>query len=125
MVKETKKAKLDNKEYDPSMEKEGIKEIPIEDKIERPKKTSKKSRVTKDKQVAKINELESEVKNCEEKYLRLYSDFDNYRRRTAKERIELNKTASAEIIGSLLTVLDDFERAQKAMIDTDNTEAIK
>ncbi len=49
-----------------------------------------------------------------DKYLRLYSDFDNFRKRTFKEKIELSKYASAEIIVKLLPVLDDFERAIKA-----------
>ncbi len=110
-------------------EKEGIKEIPIDDTISDKKdktgKKTKKTKAIKEKHVEKIHQLETDLKNCEDKYLRLYSDFDNYRRRTAKERIELSKTASAEIIGSLLTVLDDFERAQKAMSEADNTEAVK
>lgn len=49
-----------------------------------------------------------------DKYLRLYSDFDNYRKRTLKERIELSKSASADLIIKLLPILDDFERAIKA-----------
>ena len=49
-----------------------------------------------------------------DKYLRLYSEFDNYRKRTSRERIELAGTASAEIIISLLPVIDDFERALKS-----------
>jgi len=49
-----------------------------------------------------------------EKYLRLYSEFENYRRRTAKERLDLIKTASEDVIKELLPVLDDFERAIKA-----------
>ncbi|MCX6306731.1 MAG: nucleotide exchange factor GrpE [Bacteroidetes bacterium] len=49
-----------------------------------------------------------------DKYLRLYSDFDNFRKRTLKEKIELGKYASADIIIKLLPVLDDFDRAIKA-----------
>jgi molecular chaperone GrpE len=57
------------------------------------------------------------AKNAElnDKYLRLYSDFDNYRKRTVKERIELSKHASEELITKLLPVLDDFERAIKSL----------
>ena len=47
-----------------------------------------------------------------DKYLRLYAEFDNYKRRTAKERIELFKTANADVIKSMLSVLDDFDRAK-------------
>lgn len=61
-----------------------------------------------------------------DKYLRLYSDFDNFRKRTLKEKVELSKYASADIIVKLLPVLDDFERALKAMnADSDAVLAIK
>jgi molecular chaperone GrpE len=55
-----------------------------------------------------------------DKYLRLYSEFDNYRKRTQKERIELSKYASEEIIVSLLPVLDDLERALKSIVKLEN-----
>jgi len=69
---------------------------------------------------------EDQIAELNDKYLRLYSEFDNYRKRTLKEKIELSKTASSEIITKLLPVLDDFERAIKA-IDTksDSSEAVK
>ncbi|MFH1159553.1 MAG: nucleotide exchange factor GrpE [bacterium] len=54
------------------------------------------------------------IAELNDKYLRLFSEFDNYRKRTLKEKIELSKTASADVITSLLPVLDDFERAIKA-----------
>lgn len=88
------------------------------------KKKSKKTKSHVDKQAEKIKELEEEIKNIEDKYLRLYSDFDNYRKRTSKERLELTKTASSEVILSLLTILDDFERAQKALKEADSVEAV-
>jgi molecular chaperone GrpE len=58
---------------------------------------------------------------CDElndKYLRLYSEFDNYRKRTLKEKIELGKTASEDVILSLLPVIDDIERALKSTLKT-------
>lgn len=58
--------------------------------------------------------LTLENTELKEKYLRLYSEFENYRRRTAKERLELIKTASEDVLKELLPVLDDFERAIKA-----------
>ena len=63
----------------------------------------------------KISELEGKVNNLNDKYLRLFSDFDNYRKRTSKERLELLNTASEEVITNLLPVVDDFERAIAAM----------
>ena len=67
-------------------------------------------------------ELEQEVVKLNDKYLRLYSEFDNYRKRTLKERIELGKSAASDLITSLLPVLDDFERAMDAMENSENIE---
>ncbi len=59
--------------------------------------------------------LKEQLKEANDKYLRLYAEFDNFRRRTTKERAELLQTAGKEVIVSMLPVLDDFERALKAM----------
>lgn len=61
-----------------------------------------------------IQQLQAEVAELKDKNARLYADFDNFRKRTAKERLELIKTASADVIESLLPVVDDFERALAA-----------
>lgn len=63
---------------------------------------------------SKEAKLEAEVAELKEKYLRLYSDFENFRKRTSKERIELITTASEDVLRDLLPVVDDFERAFKA-----------
>lgn len=59
--------------------------------------------------------LQAEIQQLNDKYLRLYAEFDNYKRRTQKERVELLQTAGKDVIVSLLPVLDDFDRALKAM----------
>jgi molecular chaperone GrpE len=65
-----------------------------------------------------------ELAEAKDKYLRLYSEFDNFRRRTAKERMELIGTASRDLIEQLLPILDDFDRAaqsansEKATVDS-------
>jgi molecular chaperone GrpE len=56
-------------------------------------------------------QLQEELKSEKDKFLRLFAEFENYKRRTSKERIELFKTASEDVMISLLPVLDDFERA--------------
>lgn len=66
-----------------------------------------------DENAKRIAELEEQVTMLNDKHLRLYSEFDNFRKRTSKERIELLNTAGAEIIKSLLPVVDDLERAIK------------
>jgi molecular chaperone GrpE len=66
-----------------------------------------------------------ELKEQKDKYLRLYAEFDNYRRRTAKENIELRQTAGKEIITDLLDVLDDCDRAEKQMQQTNGINHLK
>lgn len=60
-----------------------------------------------------------------DKFLRLYSEFDNFKKRNARERIELMKTAGEDIIKSVLPVLDDFERALKVMHEAGESDAVK
>ena len=60
------------------------------------------------------DKLARENQELKEKYVRLYSEFENFRRRTAKERLELINTASMELVRELIPVIDDFERALKA-----------
>ena len=83
-----------------------------EEQTDRKKERGSKSKHTKEE---KIEELEEEVVNLNDKYLRLYSEFDNFRKRSIKERIELGKSAASDLTSSILPVLDDFERAIKAM----------
>jgi molecular chaperone GrpE len=69
--------------------------------------------------------LKEDLSAANDKYLRLYAEFDNYKRRTSKERQELLQTAGKEVIVSMLTVLDDFERAAKAMENSTDVGAVK
>ena len=62
-----------------------------------------------------LKEAQAKYAELNDTYLRLYSEFDNYRKRTAKEKLELAATASAAVMKDLLTVLDDFERALQNM----------
>jgi molecular chaperone GrpE len=66
--------------------------------------------------------LEAKLKVEQDKYVRLYSEFDNFRRRTAKEKMELLQSAGKEVILAMLPVLDDFERALKAAESLDNPD---
>ncbi len=71
------------------------------------------------------SKLKEELAQANDKYLRLYAEFDNFRRRTTKERIEERQTAGKDVIASLLPVLDDFDRAIKAMQSTSDITAVK
>lgn len=73
---------------------------------------------------AKITELEAKLAEEKDKYLRLYSEFDNYRKRSIRERGELIKTAGEDIFKSILPVIDDFERAIKAADTTGDINAM-
>jgi molecular chaperone GrpE len=70
-------------------------------------------------------ESEARVKELNDKFLRLYSEFDNYRKRTLKERAELIKTAAEDVFKAILPVIDDFERAIRANESIDNAQAVK
>tara|TARA_R110000744_G_scaffold194385_2_gene313248 strand:+ start:888 stop:1445 length:558 start_codon:yes stop_codon:yes gene_type:complete len=69
--------------------------------------------------------LRDELAKEKDKFLRLFAEFENYKRRTSKERMELFKTAGQEVIVSLLPVLDDFDRAMKELAKTDDKEVFK
>ncbi len=72
-----------------------------------------------------IEKLQKEITDWKDKYLRQVAEFDNFRKRNAKERLELIQTAGKEIITELLDVLDDSERAQKQLETSTDTKEIK
>ena len=94
------------------------------------KKSSKKKVVKEsineshENQVEDIK-LEDQLKEEKDKFLRLFAEFENYKRRTAKERIELFSTASEEVMISLLPILDDFDRASVEIEKDQENETLK
>ena len=87
------------------------------------KQKSTRSKSTSSK--AQIESLKSELKNENDKYLRLFAEFENFRKRTTKERLELYKTASSELMQALLPVTDDMDRALIEFKKSKNEELIK
>ena len=83
----------------------------------KPKLKAKAKKPISEKKSSKANvsqeleELKGNLKQEKDKYLRLFAEFENFKKRTSRERIELFKTAGQEVISNLLPVLDDFERA--------------
>ncbi|QXV67430.1 nucleotide exchange factor GrpE [Mucilaginibacter achroorhodeus] len=69
--------------------------------------------------------LKEELSQANDKYLRLYAEFDNFRRRTIKEREDARKTEGKDVIVALLPVLDDFERALRAMDKATEVASVK
>jgi len=91
------------------------------------KKASKKKSKKKKNREAELEEelIEAKEKIAEinDKYLRLYSEFDNFRKRTIKEKSDIYKTAGEDVIINIISVVDDFERALKATETTDENKA--
>lgn len=106
---------------------------PAAEEKEAPAKEEKKSFLKKgNKDKAKIEELEKKVTELEDKvakdkddYIRLMAEFDNYRRRTSQEKLELVSMASTDTIKGLLPVLDDCERAIKVLLESNDSDAAK
>ena len=72
-----------------------------------------------------MQKLQEDLQEQKDKYLRLFAEFDNFKRRSAKERIELTQTAGKEVIISMLDVLDDCDRAEKQIEKTDDLSQVK
>ena len=113
-------------------------EIPSEEQemkdqeVQKEEKKAKKSFLKKDPKKEKIEELEKRLAEYEEKaakdkddYIRLMAEFDNYRRRTAQEKLEIVSMASTDTIKGMLPVLDDCERALKVLGESDDSDAAK
>jgi molecular chaperone GrpE len=72
-----------------------------------------------------VEKLRDELQEQKDKYLRLFAEFDNYRKRSSKERLELIQTAGKDVISSLLDVLDDCDRAEKQLQNSQDINEIK
>ena len=111
---------MQNQEHNPmeeNKEKESV-QNDTDIKTDNPENTDEKSETGG-------NTVEFQLKAINDKYLRLYSDFDNYRKRTIKERSELIKTAAEDVFKAILPVIDDFERANKANENLDDIKSLK
>ena len=85
---------------------------------------SDKNNESVEKKVEEVG-LDEQLKIEKDKFLRLFAEFENYKRRTAKERIELFSTASEDVMVSLLPVLDDFDRASVEIEKDKENETLK
>ena len=72
-----------------------------------------------------LTRIQDELADSKDKYLRLYSEFDNFRRRTAKEKLDMTQTANEELMAALIPILDDFERAEKSFDGEASVESLK
>lgn len=117
-AKEVEKELLENEVA--AEEQEDVKEqAEVKDQVEEEIEEEKEPELSEEeKQNVKLAELN-------DKYLRLSAEFDNYRRRTLKEKMELTKTAGESLLLALLPVIDDFDRAQAHMDEAKDIDALK
>lgn len=73
----------------------------------------------------KEEELQSQIKDLQDKYIRMMAEFDNFRKRSLKERMELMKSAGEDILVNVLPIMDDFERGLQVMETSTDVEAVK
>ncbi len=103
-----KKKKEEEPVMDTNVTEENLENIPTEN-------TEENTETAEVKEELSVEEkLKNEVAELNDKYLRLFAEFDNFKRRTQKERVDLLQTAGKDVVVSLLPVLDDFERALKS-----------
>jgi molecular chaperone GrpE len=78
-----------------------------------------------DKVLAEVRAIEEKLAEMQDKYIRLSAEFDNYRKRTLREKMELSKYAGENLLLGIIPLMDDFERAQKHMDSTVDCGALK
>ena len=97
----------------------------VEEALEDSKKEKKGFFGRKNKSTDEVENLKQEIGESKDKYLRLFAEFDNFKKRNARERLELIETAGKEVMISILPVLDDFERALNHIEDDKEAEELR
>ncbi len=118
--KKNKKEDIQNQEV--TQERESIQDQEVEATEEQ---VEEENAEEQQEPVDKVEELGVKLQEMNDKYLRLTAEFDNYRRRTLKEKMELTKTAGENILIKILPVMDNFERALQSIDKSDDVAALK
>ena len=113
---------MKEEKVDKELENEGVKELENEGTNE---ETPEVQEETQEEATPGIEELEARIAELEDKNLRMMAEFDNYRRRTNKEKLELMATAGERIFTEMLPLVDDFERAVAVMDKTNDIDAVR
>ncbi|WP_461304164.1 nucleotide exchange factor GrpE [Aureisphaera sp.] len=108
-----------NKKGDSSMSKKNKDQETAQEEVAVKEEKTSKGKSKKEKKDP-LKEVQAELNQEKERYLRLFAEFENYKKRTGRERLELFKTASSDVMVSLLPVLDDFDRALKEIEKADD-----
>ncbi|MGQ1908654.1 nucleotide exchange factor GrpE [Marinifilum sp. RC60d5] len=119
----SKKDKLEEKDLETTVE-QTVEEQELKEEPKAEKKKEKK-KSAKEKKADELEELGQKLQDINDKYMRLSAEFDNYRKRTLKEKMELTKSAGEKILVNVLPVMDNFERALQSMDDAKDIEALK
>jgi len=127
---EQKSENIEETDNTESMQDEDIEEVKIEEieEVKEEKKKAKKGFFSKgnskeDELKESLEVANTKIAEINDKYLRLYSEFDNFRKRTIKEKSDIYKTAGEDVIISIISIIDDFERALQNTEDTEENKA--
>lgn len=113
---------MDKREFNEDIENVN-QEAGAEKKVEEEQKAKKEAAVDgDDDEPEEVTRLNEELEASKDKYIRLYSEFENFRKRTAREKLDLIQSANEQLLKALLPVVDDFERAENAFPDKTNNE---
>jgi molecular chaperone GrpE len=120
--KEVKDKDIDIKKENPDIK---SKEENEESSKEKSGNSKKSNKAKKQKDSEKIKELEEAIDQKNDQFIRLQAEFDNYRRRTLKEKMELTKSAGESLLINILPIVDDFERALDSIKESDKNDPVK
>lgn len=123
MAKKTKKAKPVAEQQ--AAESEVKTQSQTENTETNKNKAQTEEQIDNEPKITKEEELTNQLAQEKDKFLRLFAEFENYKKRTSKERIELFKTASQDVMVAMLPVLDDFERALSHIEDDKEAEELR
>ena len=116
---------MSKKEKDQELEEKEVKNQEAQQEAEENIEKEAEATGKEEKSNADKNEWEEKYKEVNDKYLRLYSEFDNFRKRTGKEKVDLISSANMQLIKDLLPILDDFERAIESNEKTEDSAGLK
>ncbi|MEQ8927416.1 MAG: nucleotide exchange factor GrpE [Fulvivirga sp.] len=116
--------KSENTEQKDSLKEEKVDKM--EETVNEVNELEEEQKADSEEESDELTKIKDELAESKDKYIRLYSEFENFRRRTAKEKLDLVQTANEDLMAALIPVLDDFERAEKSFEKEDvELKAIK
>lgn len=122
----SKKEKLEDKDIE-TTENQPVEDITKKEEVktEEDEDRDKTKKCTKEEKVDELEELGIKLQEINDKYVRLSAEFDNYRKRTLKEKMDLTKSAGEKILIDVLPVMDNFERALQSINSAKDIDAVK